>query len=237
MRSHEQIEELMAVRALGGLDPEDDETLRHEMADHGPGCAECRRLESEYAEVAGRLAFALDPVPVRAGLEDEVMDRARHVDGEPLAPAGPARPVRPRSNRWLRPVAAIAASLVLFAAGWAVGSRGGDDAGTLEDTRVAAFEGAGSGSLSVAYRPGEDGVYLLGSGLEPPPDGMVYEVWMFQEGTPVPATCFTPSPEGTVFTFVEAELGTTDAMAVTVEPSSCPSAPTSEPILTAPITA
>jgi hypothetical protein len=78
-------------------------------------------------------------------------------------------------------------------------------------------------------------VYLLGSGLETLPEDQVYAVWMLQDGTPVPATCFAPTADGSVFAFVDASLGTSDAMAVTVEPSSCPSAPTTEPILTAPI--
>jgi hypothetical protein len=244
MRSHDQIEELMAVRALGGLDPEDDRALRHEMLGHGPDCAECRRLESEYAEVAGRLAFALDPDLVRPGLEDAVVARARleapepvtAIEPEPGRAVGPPR-TGPGAGRRLRPLVAIAASVVLFVAGWAVGSRVGDGGPDTEGRRVAAFQGETAGTLSVAYQPGGTGVYLLGSGLEAPPAGSVYEVWMFQDGIPVPATCFAPTAEGTVFEFVDAELANTDLMAVTIEPSSCPSAPTTEPILTAEITA
>jgi hypothetical protein len=47
MRDHALIEELIAVRALGGLDGGDDDVLRREMAGHGPECAECRQLEVE----------------------------------------------------------------------------------------------------------------------------------------------------------------------------------------------
>jgi len=236
MRDHERIEELMAVRALGGIEPAEEEALRREMADHGPDCAECRRLESELDEVAGRLAFALDPVPVRDGLEDEVVERANRERAErrPIderAPRSPSRAAR------IRPLVAIAASLALFAAGWGVGALSSGDGGVPSQARVVAFQGEGGGNLSVAYRPGEAGVYLLGSGLQTPPDGDVYEVWMFQDGTPVPATCFVPSADGSVFQFVDAGLGTTEAMAVTVEPSSCPSAPSTAPILLAEITA
>lgn len=237
MRDHERIEELIAVRSLGGTEPQDDDELRREMASHGPTCEECRRLEAEYAETAGRLGFALDPVPVRAGLEDEVVGRATSESPPPrsLRPDGPgARAPRPRP---LRAIAAVAASLVLFVAGWAVGSRSGDDGSGTDGARVVAFEGEGAGSLSVAFRPGEEGVYLLGSGLERPPGGAVYEVWMLDDGVPVPATCFTPTGEGTVFEFLEAELGTAEAMAVTVEASSCPDAPTTDPILVADVTA
>lgn len=237
MRDHERIEELMAVRALGGLEPPDEETLRREMADHGPECAECRRLEAELDEVAGRLAFALDPVPVRDGFEDEVVTRAVRERPDLRSGDEPASRARARVGRGFRPLVAIAASLVLFAAGWGVGALSSDNEGVPPHARVVAFQGEGGGSLSVAYRPGEAGVYLLGSGLETPPDGDVYAVWLFQDGTPVPATCFVPSADGSVFEFVDAGLGTTDAMAVTVEPSSCPSAPTTAPILMAQITA
>jgi hypothetical protein len=130
----------------------------------------------------------------------------------------------------------VAASVALFAAGLGAGalaSRGGEP--VPPQARVVAFHGEGGASLSVAYRPGSDGVYLLGSGLQEPPEGQVYEVWMFQDGTPVPATCFRPTGDGSVFVFVDSGLGTTDSMAVTVEPSTCPSSPTTSPILTAEI--
>lgn len=236
MRDHERIEELLAARALGGLEPADEAVLSREMADHGAGCAECRRLESELDEVAGRLAFALDPVSPRDGFEDEMVAIATRERTTPdLAP--PPRTARGARARWLRPLVAVAASLVLFAAGWAVGARSSGDGGVPPQARVVAFQGEGEGNLSVAFHPGETGVYLLGSGLQAPPEGDVYEVWMFQEGVPVPATCFVPSADGSVFAFVDTGLGSTDAMAVTVEPSSCPAAPSTEPILTAEITA
>jgi hypothetical protein len=237
MRDHERIEELMAVRALGGLDGDDDEALRREMSEHGEDCAECRRLESEFDEVAGRLAFALDPVPMRDGFEDEVVAAATDARGRPAPPAR-ERLERPGGGRRLRPLAAIAASIVLFAAGLGIGALvNGRGEGVPPGQRVVAFQGEGPGSLSLAYRPGEEGVYLLGSGLQTPPEGRVYEVWMFRDGTPVPAACFRPSSDGSVFEFVDAGLGTTDAMAVTVEASACPSAPTTQPILTAEIAA
>lgn len=238
MRDHDRIEELMAVHALGGLDPEDEDALRREMAEHGDACPECRRLESEFGEVAGRLAFALDPVPVSEGLEDRLVAAATAQPVPLRARAGVARRSGPseRAGRRLRPLVATAAAVVIFAAGLVAGvvASGGGDA-VPSGSRVVAFLGEGDGSLSVAYRRGHDGVYLLGSGLREPPAGRVYEVWMFQDGTPIPATCFRPSGDGSVFAFVDAGLGSTDSMAVTLEPASCPSAPTTSPILTAQI--
>jgi len=83
--------------------------------------------------------------------------------------------------------------------------------------------------------PGATGVYLLGSDLETPPADRVYELWMISDGTPVPGSCFRPAADGSVFRFVDAEIGRSDTMAVTLEPSRCSTQPTSEPILTAAI--
>jgi anti-sigma-K factor RskA len=233
MSDHELIEELISVRALGGLDADDEAELRRAMAAHGAACAECRRLEREYGEIAGRLAFALDPVPIRTGLEDQVVAATTGERALPPSPGGPERSGAPRW--WARPLVAVAAAVVLFAAGIGVGALVNGGAEVPQGARVVAFEGEGGGRLAVAYRPGGEGVYLLGSGLEALPEGSVYAVWMLEDGTPVPATCFSPSADGSVFTFVDASLGTSEAMAVTVEPSSCPSAPTTAPILTAQI--
>jgi hypothetical protein len=186
--------------------------------------------------VAGRLAFALDPVPLRDGFEDQVVAAATRERAQ-LRP-GPSRGRRrPTPGTRLRPLVAVAAAVVVFAAGLGVGVLSSGEEGVPPGARVVAFEGEGGGSLSVAFGAEGDGVYLLGSNLQTPPTGSVYEVWMFQEGTPVPATCFLPAGDGSVFEFVDAELGSTDVMAVTVEPTSCPSAPTTAPILTAQITA
>jgi anti-sigma-K factor RskA len=236
MKDHELIEELISVRALDGLDEEDERALERAMAEHGRECPECRRLELEYAEVAGTLAFALDPASVPADLEERVMAAATSERAGPAPSVEPARGPD-RARRW-RPVLAVAAAIVLFAAGLGVGALLVGGGGEVpEGARVVAFEGEAEGRLAVAYRPDGEGVYLLGTDLAAPPEGDVYAVWMLQDGTPVPATCFTPAADGSFFEFVDTSLGTSEAMAVTVEPSSCPSAPTTAPILTAQITA
>ena len=43
-RDHSEIEELLAVRALGGLEPDEERALERAMAEHGPDCEVCRRL-------------------------------------------------------------------------------------------------------------------------------------------------------------------------------------------------
>lgn len=238
MRDHGWIEELIVVRSLGGLDFEDEHELHREMVEHGAECSECRRLEAEYPgyeDAAGRLAFALDPVPVREGLEDQVVASAR---SEKLT-----RVMTPREQRRdrrraapgpvLRPFVAVAASLVLLAVGWAAGAlTSGDGVSVPSDARVVVFEGEGDATLALAYRPGDQGVYLVGS-LDPQPAGEAYELWTFRGDTPVSGGCFRPGDDGSVFEFLDAEIEPTPLMAVTVESATCPSAPTTDPILIA----
>ncbi len=66
------IDELLAIRALDGLDEGDAALLERELAAHGE-CDECRRLEAQHAEVAGMLALALDPRPVREDMADRIL--------------------------------------------------------------------------------------------------------------------------------------------------------------------
>jgi len=156
MRDHELIEELIVARALDGIDPADERTLEHEQAAHGADCLECRRLEREYAEVAGKLAFAVAPEALRPELEDEIVGLATGSVAR-LEPPGGREPSidgaqRRRGGGVLRPLVAIAAAFVLFVGGWAVGSlTSGDDATVPPGARVVAFEGA-NGKLAVAYR-------------------------------------------------------------------------------------
>jgi anti-sigma-K factor RskA len=222
---HEEIDALLALRALGGIEPDDDRRLEAAMATHGPQCPECRRLERAHAEVAARLAVALDPSELPDGLEDRVVSELRR-----------SRP-RPRRGLPIRRIAAVAAAAVLaFAAGWAARGIGGPAIPeTLAGSRVVVLRGS-EAHLSVAYRPGRSGAFLFGSDLPAAPSGRVYELWIIRGGRPIPQTCFEPhGAGGAVLEFVDAEPRSGDTIAVTVEPSACPSAPTSEPVLSAPI--
>jgi hypothetical protein len=244
-RDHSWIEELLSVDALGGLDAEDRETLFRELSSHGPDCAECAGLQRESREVAGRLAFALRPVSVRAGLEEETVQLARD-RGESVAlyrkarggrlRARLARPHR-RPRFLLRPAIAVGLAIVMFVAGWAIRSLT-EPALDIGNATVVSFQTrpVQPEALAVAYEKGTTGGILFGSRLAEPPSDRTYELWMFQNGTPVRATCFTPQARGEVLESFHADFAASQQMAVTVESTSCPLAPTTKPILTADLT-
>jgi hypothetical protein len=223
-RDHALIDELLAIRALDGLDADDVDRLERELAAHGD-CEECRRLEVQHAEVAGMLSLALDPRPVREDMADRIVAEPQ---GAIVAatPDGIAARRDARVGRW-QAAFGVAAAVALVLA-FVLGTR--PDRVDVPDT-VVAFEGA-PGELAMAYTPGERGVLVWGAGLPDPGAGRVYELWTIEDGQPVRGACFVPT-DGAVATYVDADPSSAELMAVTVESTTCPDAPTTDPLFTA----
>ena len=156
-RDHTVIEELLAIRSLGGLDGDDVARLDRELAAHGD-CEECRRLTDEYAETAGRLGFALDPTPVDMEQADEILRRATHPATQEAAPPPVGAPDgRARSTT-------IPAGSDVAGARRSGGRRGGAAGVGRGDLRSGAFDrGDGldepdGGGLHGRHRGARDGV-------------------------------------------------------------------------------
>ena len=232
MTNHTLIEELLAARALGGLDDADADALAEAQAAHDPDCRECRRLEREFGEVAASLAMELEPAPLREGFEEEVLAAARATGPQRAVVDGQPRP------RWMRGVAAVAAAAALVLGGFALGAALSNDEGPsakfLAGAQIVRLQGDAPGTVAVFYRPGEPRAYIIGSQVPDAPTGDVYALWLITGETPVSAGCYTPDGGQVVGSFDE-QVDQADLVAVTVESSSCPTAPTSTPILTAEI--
>lgn len=221
---HEAIEELLAVRALGALDGDDIEALEAALGSHGE-CETCARLRDAYAETAGRLAFALDPEPVDPAIADRILRETSQAGNGHGAPGAPM--IRP--GRWTRALA-VAASLAVLVAGATILRSGREDVTVTAAHRVIELDGAEvDGSIAVAFTPGEPGVLLWGRGLPDPGADRVYELWAISGDHAASHGCFRPNA-GNVAAFVNAEISGADLMAITVEPASCPDAPSSDPV-------
>jgi anti-sigma factor RsiW len=231
MKDHTRIEELLALDALGGLDGTDTDELRSELDDHGPGCEQCAALRADFAETAGLLPFSLEPEAVRP-IEPTALEAVED-DDRPV-------PVERRRRAWpiLLAAAAVAAALVVGGiVGVNLANRG--ETGNSElaallaepGTRVVRFDGS---SAAVAMAVSADGSrsYLVGRDLAAPPAGKVYEVWSIAGTTPTSVACVTPT-NGSIAESLQTELAGANVVAVTIEDASCPSAPTTDPILTA----
>lgn len=225
---HALIDELLAIRSLGGLDEDDAVVLERELAAHGD-CAECRRIEAEHAEVAGMLALALDPRPVDEDMAGRVLAQGRGPDRTAAAPPADELSGRRdvRLGRWQAAFGVAAAVALVLAFVLATRPGGGNQVpGT-----IVTFEGT-PGEFAMAYTPGERDALVWGTGLPDPGTGKVYELWTFENGNPVRAACMTPT-DGAVAAHLDADLSSAELMAVTVESTDCPAAPTTDPVFTA----
>jgi hypothetical protein len=249
-RDHERIEELLAGQALGGLDPADEHALRDARAEHGD-CDECARLERESHEVAALLAFSLTPTAVDPAIADRILAEdgnvtvLRDVPPPPAAstPASDSDDLGERRTRrdgrtaraWTA-VVGVAAVVVAAAVFTATVVRAPVEVTRADlSGRIVHFDGGVDGTLSMAYTPGTSGAVFWGHGLPDPGEGQTYEIWMIDDGVAIPGGCTSPV-DGRIALFVDAEIGTTDLMAVTVEPTTCPPEPTTDPVFTADLT-
>jgi len=226
MREHGEIEELLALEAIGGLEPADGERLAELRAEHGPDCAECAALEAGFRDTAAGLGAALAPARLSDDLEDRTVSAAL---AELRADQSPRRG---SSKAWL----AVAAAILLLAVGAAAGYLAAPKssvAAFIEQPGVTLvpFEQStgGAGTMTLAIGPDGTDAYVIGTGLPTPPDGQVYEVWTIAGDTPTAVGCVVPR-DGHLAQKVEGAFSTADVAAVTLESAACPSAPTTEPV-------
>jgi len=246
---HDRMEELLAAESMGGLDEDGRRELGEATMWHDPRCPECAAFRVAYADVAASLAMSLEPVPPSAGAEDRLLAAARSVaQGRQaselmrLAVAGSARAETRGRRRPLRVAAvAVAAAACLFAAGvlgYAVRGQSASPAAVAAlfaaqgGTRSATLQ-SGAQRVVVYYRPGQPAALLVGTGLDAPPAGHVYELWYLPAGATdmAPGGIFAPQ-DGSVV--APANLATPfTTLAVSVEPHYVTS-PTGRVVLVTP---
>ena len=216
---HERIEELLAAKSLDGLEPADVAELERLQASHGPRCEECRRLEDELAEVAGRLAFADAPAEVPASFEDRLV----------AAATVPERRGSHRARRWGALAAAAAVLVVAGGFGGYLLRSPGTTGVEIQGARITRLHGTGQGNVALAYVPKSQQWFLVGANLPDAPTGKVYELWLFHGKTPAPAGTFTPQ-NGVALLNVPSAASTANLAAITIEEAPGAQQPTTQPI-------
>jgi len=225
--SHERVEELLAARALGGLDPEDAALAERALIEHVPECPRCRAALDAYGQLAGDMALVADPVTPPATLDAALrrsVGRRR-------------RRVRRRAG-WS--AAAAAAVVAVGLVGWnvALSARLSDTQETQSwitsaitfmghpQGSVVPMTGEGPGRASMVYIDGEQAMYVLAVRL-PEPD-RAYRVWLLgQQGSWSPGTLEMHGEVGFLFVRTDPErwdfiMVTEDAGANAPDPSSSP---------------
>jgi anti-sigma-K factor RskA len=216
---HDRRSDEIAAYLLDALEPGEAAELERHLA----GCDECR-TELEWLRPAVQLlpesAPRLEPPPQ---LRRRLMEQVR----AETAPA-PRRVRRWSIRGWsLRPVAGLAALILVVGAvvAYAIGS--GDSGGASTTTVVA---GHSPGVIAEVIRDGGSGSLHL-TNLHQLPRDEVLQAWVEKEGRVVSAkTLFVPNQDGTASATIDDMKGVKTVM-VTAEPRGGSVQPTSPPIV------
>jgi hypothetical protein len=256
--THDELDTLAAVHAVGALDGDDLVRFEAHLAD---GCAACTAAVREHQESLARVALAGPPTSPPAHVREALLARL-----DATAP----RP-RPAPRRWLPRAAAIAAGMLITAALGAgfmaahyearLGAMARETALVRERlakqeeamrtqvrayaaviellrdpaTQVVAMRGAGPtpGALGRVVWNEAAGGHVFVANLPAPPSGKSYAVWTIAGGAPRPAGTFGTDASGKGAHPI-APAGKVDGFAVTLEPAAGVPAPTGPIVLASP---
>jgi hypothetical protein len=237
---HDRWADAVGSYLLGALPPDELPGFEEHLA----SCPVCRREVDELQIAADALPASVTPVAPSAALKDRIMSVVES-EAALLAAAGegaaePSRaPARARARRgflggWLlRPGVALACAAVLLVAG---GLAGALLAGGGEDTRtVVASTTVPGANVELEVRDGAS--TLVARRMPPPPAGDVYQVWIKRPGSdPEPTSVLWSTRNGSADVAVPGSLDGVEAVLVTPEPRRGSDEPTSEPVITVPLT-
>ena len=226
---HRAWEEELAAYALGALVASEQEAVEAHLA----VCERCRGDLRWIAAATEVLPASVAPRDPPARLRRRLFAAVR-ADARGSADTRAASGWRPAAARVLRPGLAFAAAAVLVVGG-VVGYVAGGSDGVDETTLTARATGAApSGAEATVVRTGDSGT-LRTIGLPQPVGGQVYEIWIRDGASVSPSTIFVVDRKGEGVAAIPAGLDDGDEVMVTMEPRGGSDAPTTPPLLRAPL--
>ena len=230
----ESIHELSAGYALDALDARD----RERFEDHLAGCVSCREELEGFWRVAGALAHGTDGPAPPAALRERILAQSRR--------ERPSNVVPFRRSYALPAVASFAAVAATVAIG--LGIWGASLSGQVDDLQgerandsqaVAILSDPDARNVSLS---GADGRAVISSsgraalvltGVDQAPEGKTYEIWVIEDGEPLPAGLFDAAETHTVLV-VDRAVPENAQIAVTLEDDGGVDAPTGAPLFSTP---
>ena len=253
----DEIRELAAVYALGGLDGEDRERFEALLRDADPeAISALRDFQGTVLELAGA-ATVSPPAGAKQALLERIGRPARAHVSPSISAAGPARAASPRRSWWPAVwAAAMAAGIAAIAVGLSLTAtyerrlerlaaetralRAEADRlhGLLAPVRdpgsqivtLAGLEPAPSARARMIWNAPKGGL-LVTAGLPPAPSGKAYQLWAIQgANAPVSAGVFEVGADGAATLRVPPLRGVdrVDVFAITLEPAGGVPAPTGQ---------
>jgi anti-sigma-K factor RskA len=218
---HERRRDELAAYLLGALEPGEAAELERHLA----GCEECRTELDWLRPAVQLLPESVERVEAPPELRGRLMEQVRS--------EAESAPAARSTRRWsiggwsLRPLAGLAA-LVLVVAAVAAYAIGSGDSGGANTTTVVA--GHSPGVVAEVVRDGGSGTLHLAN-LHQLPSNKVLQAWVERDGRVVSAkTLFVPNQDGTASATIDDMEGVKTVM-VTAEPRGGSVQPTSSPIV------
>jgi anti-sigma-K factor RskA len=233
------------IHALSGayaLDALDD-VERAQFARHLAACAECGAEMQTFRETASHLAQIEAEAPP-TDLRTQVLARIGTVRPFPPETSVAAAPVPVgavvTSRRRTLPALVAAAVALILLGGAAIWHPWTNDGVTLADQIVSAPDAVritepvpGGGRLTIVRSASLKRAVMIGDHVPEPTSGKTYQLWLQQPGQGMVSAGLMPdSTEPTVLT---GDVATAKAAAVTVEPETGSSHPTTDPIALFPL--
>jgi anti-sigma-K factor RskA len=240
--THAEMNELYELYSLGVLEYEDATQIDEHVAQ---GCEYCLEHIVDAVNFTARLSWMTEPVSTPASLRNRVM-----------ASVQPENSSAPRS--WIAGfslLAAACAGLAIFSL-WSVqqardrGSqleraldernqlRGALQILTEQQTRTVRFGDSSDSAHGWFFVNRDTGFVFVGSSLPPIANDRTFELWLVPDkGKPAPAGLFRPNSSGQFVLTSQTRIAASQyaAVAVSVEPRSGSSAPTTKPFLIVPL--
>ena len=246
--------DLAAAYALGALSSEEARRFEAFLA----GSPEAQREVAEYRDVAALLALGGPEAAPSADLRERVLSRIRGPSAR--SSTAPRRPSAPWGALAAGLVAAVGLGFGYVQLREARDLRAELDGTMQRLAETSELLTAREATLNAIFEPGVQMFQLTASGdpdpgiqlfwdqqrhraivhgfkLGPVPEGRAYQLWFIKDGAPVPSVTFKPEPTGHVKVEqipVPAD-GEVSAAAVTVEPESGSTQPTSPILLVGPL--
>ena len=228
---HDRRRDDIAAYLLGALEPGEAAELERHIA----GCPECEEELRRLRPAVRVLPETVERVEAPPALRSRLMEQVRSE-----AAGSQAAPAAHRAPRWrfgLRPLAGLAAALVVAAiGGYAIrdSGSGGAKATTACAKTTTAFAGHSPGVTAEMVCQGETGTLRLAN-LHQLPSDKVLQAWV-QRGKQIVSAkaLFVPNSDGTATATIDNMHGVNTVM-VTAEPRGGSVQPTSKPIVAVPI--
>jgi anti-sigma-K factor RskA len=220
---HDRRRDDLAAYVLGALEPGEAAELERHLA----GCESCR-TELEWLRPAVQaLPESVERLEPPPELRGRLMEQVREEAGRASATPASGRPRARWSGFAWRPLAGLAAVMLVAVAIGAYALSGGGSGGGGATTVIA---GHSPGVTAQVVREGETGTLRLAN-LHQLPSDKVLQAWVQRGKRVVSAkTLFVPNPDGTATATIDGMKGVNTVM-VTAEPRGGSVQPTGAPIV------